>query len=199
MEKKSGIKASYVICGILLVAVVGLSIAYAALSANLNIEFGTVTQNVQSWNVAFDTTTSPVTATAGGTSATGRSCGTATVTSTLVTVGATELSKPGDKCTWALTVKNTGSIDAVLTSITPTAPTSVACSPMANASMVCGNITYKLTTDAAGTTLLTSGGTLGHTTGSLDVYLVAEYTGADVTDTTVQHSGAKFELLYEQL
>ena len=192
-------KGIYAVIGCLFVAVIALSIAYAALSANLDITFGTVTQNVLTWNVGFRTSPSSVTGTAGGTSATGRSCGTATVARKQVTVAATELSKPGDKCTWALTVKNTGSIDAVLTSITPTAPTSVACSPMANASMVCGNITYKLTTDAAGTTLLTSGGTLGHTTGSLDVYLVAEYTGADVTDTTVQHSGAKFELLYEQL
>ena len=64
--------------------------------------------------------------------------------------------------------------------------------------MVCGNITYKITTDPAGTTLLTSGGTLGNTTGTLPIYLIAEYTGDGETMSAVTQSGAQFTLLYDQ-
>ena len=196
MEKNK--KGSYIIMGVLSVMILGLSIAFAALSATLNINFGNVNQTVQTWNVHFDTTNSSVSATEGGTSATGRTCGIATVNATEVTVGDTELSKPDDKCTWALTILNTGTIDAKLTSITPVSPTSVSCTT-SGASMVCGNITYKLTTDAAGTTLLTSGGTLVNTNGSLGVYLIAEYTGSGQTMSENTQNGAKFTLLYDQL
>ena len=196
MEKNK--KGSYIIMGVLSVMILGLSIAFAALSATLNINFGNVNQTVQTWNVHFDTTNSSVSATEGGTSATGRTCGIATVNAKEVTVGDTELSKPDDKCTWALTILNTGTIDAKLTSITPVSPTSVSCTT-SGASMVCGNITYKLTTDAAGTTLLTSGGTLVNTNGSLGVYLIAEYTGSGQTMSENTQNGAKFTLLYDQL
>ena len=195
MEKNK--KGSYIIMGVLSVMILGLSIAFAALSATLNINFGNVNQTTQTWNVQFNDSAASVTASEGGTSATGRVCGTASVSATQVTVADTQLSKPGDKCTWALKVENKGSIDATLTSVTPTAPTSVSCTP-SGASMVCGNITYKITTDPAGTTLLTSGGTLGNTTGTLPIYLIAEYTGDGETMSAVTQTGAKFTLLYDQ-
>ena len=65
--------------GVLSVMILGLSIAFAALSATLNINFGNVNQTAQTWNVQFNDSTASVTATEGGTSATGRSCGTASV------------------------------------------------------------------------------------------------------------------------
>ena len=190
-------KSMIVIILVLVIALITLSVAFAALSATLKINFGNVNQTAQTWDVQFNDSTTSVTATEGGTSATGRSCGTASVSATQVTVADTELSKPGDKCTWELTVENKGSIDATLTSVTPTAPTSVSCTP-SGASMVCGNITYKITTDAAGTTLLTSGGTLGNTTGTLPIYLIAEYTGDGENMSAVTQTGAKFTLLYDQ-
>ena len=122
--------------------VIGTGIAFAALSASLTITFGTITQNSLTWDVAFQG--SSATATPGGTSATGRSCGTATITSNSVTVAATTLSKPGDKCTYELTVANNGTVNAKLSTITPTAPTSTACGTLSTGNMVCGNITYKV-------------------------------------------------------
>lgn len=195
MEK--GKNVSYIIIGILLAAVVGLSIAYAALSTSLNINFGTVTQSQQSWNVAFETNSS-LAATVSGTSDTGRLCGTANVTADTAEISATQLSKPDDKCVWALNILNTGSIDANLQTITPTNPTGTGVSCTNNgASMTCGNITYKLTTDAAGTTLLTTNTTLA-STDNLPVYLVATYSGTELNNSNVVQTGAAFTLNFNQ-
>ena len=186
---------------LLIVAVVliaGIGIGYAALSTTMTITFGDVTQSVLTWNVGFDTTGSPISGTAAGTSATGRTCGTATVTATTVTVADSQLSKPGDKCTYALTIKNTGTIPAILSTITPTKPSGITCNTATGGNMVCGNITYKLTTDAAGSTVLTTGGTLAASTGTLPVYLVVSYTGTTLNSAAVNHTGASFALTYDQ-
>ena len=190
-------KVMYVVLGVLCFAIVALSVAFAALSATLNINFGTVTQSQQSWDVHFKT--EEITAAEAGTSATGRVCGTVSAGGATATVGATTLSKPGDKCTWKLTVQNTGTIDAALDTITPSAATGtgVTCT-IGTASMVCGNITYKLTSDAAGTTALTTGRTLAHTSGEDEMYLVAEYTGTEINNSAVEQNDAKFTLVYNQ-
>lgn len=177
------------------VLTIGIVVAYAALSATLNISFSGVTQNALTWNVGF--TGSSATGTAAGTSATGRSCGTATITSSTVSVAATTLSKPDDKCTYTLTIKNSGGIAAKLSSITPTKPSSITCGTASGATMVCGNITYKLTSDSAGNTALATNTTL-NAGGSLTVYLVASYTGTSLNSTAVTQSGAKFVLSYAQ-
>ena len=130
-------------------AICGVAIAYSALSTTLTITTNKITQNALTWNVAF--TTGTVNGTAGGTGTTGRSCGQATVNATSITVADTTLSKPEDSCTYAFTIKNTGGIAAKLGSIVPTKPTEsgVTCtitnaSTSAGASMVCGNLTYKI-------------------------------------------------------
>ena len=179
----------------MLVLLVGLSIAYAALSTTLNVNVtGVTSEGGMSWSVGF--TGSSATATPLGTSAAGRSCGTATITSTSVTISDTTLSKPGDGCRYALNIKNGGSIAASLTSITPTAPSGITCSAMSGGLMVCDNITYKLATNTSGT-VLTSGGTL-NANASLPVYLIVEYTGSTLNEAQVVHSGAKFSILYSQ-
>lgn len=199
MNNRNHKTSLYMVIAILLVSVIGLSIAYAALSTTLNVSFGTVTQSKQTWNVGF-VENSSLAGTASGTSDTGRSCGTANVTKNSASIAATQLSKSGDKCVWHLTVQNTGSISATLSSITPTKPTGIECNPATGNKMVCGNITYKLTTDATGTTDLTTGIDLAATTGSLDVYLVAEYTGngTNTTNADIVQSGAKFDLNFAQ-
>lgn len=189
-------KNAYLSIAALVVAVIGLSVAYAALSATLNVNFGNVSQSAMTWNVGFQT--GNVTGTASGTSTTGLTCGTATVTADTATIGNTTLSKPGDTCTYALTIQNTGSIDANLATITPTTPTGITCSPATGGNMVCGNMTYKLTTDAAGSTILTNNRVLSANTGTLPVYLVVSYTGGDVNDSAVTQAGAAFTLVYNQ-
>lgn len=187
----------YVTLVAVLISIIGLTVAYAALSTNLTITTGNVKQNALTWNVGFDTTSTTVAATAAGTSATGRTCGDATVAAGAVTIADTTLSKPGDACTWALTVKNAGDIAATLSSANGTAPSGVTCGTNTTGKMVCGNITYTLTSDAAGSTIITTGTTL-NSKASQAVYLKAEYTGTTLNATAVTQTGAKFTLVYGQ-
>lgn len=180
------------------IVLLGVGVAYAALSASLTITFNKVTQSALSWNVAF--TGSTVTPTVAGTSDTGRLCGNATVTPTSVSVADTSVSKPGDKCTYELTVRNSGTVTAKLSSITPTAPTGtgVTCDTATNGNMVCGNISYKLATDAAGTTDLALNSTITPSTNQT-IYLIISYVPTDTVDnTSVTQSNAKFTLSYNQ-
>ena len=180
-------KKMYISVLALIIAIVGLSVAYAALSTTLNINFGDVTQNTLSWSVGFEGSTAE--GEASGTGATGRTCGTATITSSSVNLATTTISKPGDKCTYSLTIKNSGTIDANLSSITPKNPNSISCETSTGSTMVCGNITYKLTTDKEGTTPLDNTESLA-IGGSLPVYLVVSY--------NVVQSGAAFALSFAQ-
>lgn len=195
--KNENKKTMYIAICALILAVIGISIAYAALSTNLNIQSASITQNALNWDVHFQSGT--VTPTSSGTSSTGRSCGNATVNATTVSTAATTLSKPGDTCTYALKVQNTGDIDANLATITPTAPNSTSCTTIDGANMVCGNITYKLTTDQNGQNLLTTNRTLAKTNGVLDLYLVITYSGTETNTTPVTHNGGSFTLVYNQV
>ena len=180
-----------------ILGVVGITVAYAALSTSLNVTVSKVTQNALTWNVGFTGTSAS--ASVAGTSSTGRTCGTASITASTVTVADTTLSKPDDSCTYTLTIKNSGTIPAKLTSITPTKPTgtNVTCGTASGATMVCGNITYKLTSDAAGTTALPTNTTL-NSNATQTVYLVVKYTGTTLNSSEVTQSNAKFALKYDQ-
>lgn len=193
--------------GAAVMSIFAIVIAYAALSATLTITTNKITQNALTWNVGFATGT--VNATAVGTSATGRTCGAATATANSITIADTTLSKPEDACIWKFTIKNTGGIAAKLNSIVPTEPTSITCtktnaSASAGAQMVCGNLTYSINSAASnsGTTItktpLKTGGTLAATSGTLDVYLVVQYTGTSLNSSAVTHSGGKFTFTYAQ-
>ena len=195
-ENKNFSQKSLVITvAVLLVLVIGISVAFAAMQANLSITTNSVSQSALTWNVGFQTGT--VQGTEGGTGTTGRVCGDATVTANSVTVANTQLSKPDDSCTYALVVKNTGSVDARLGNVTAVSPTSTSCTP-SGASMVCGNITYKLTTDSTGNTLLTTGGTLAKTSGTQNIYLVIKYTGTELVSSDVSQNNGGFTLVYNQ-
>lgn len=210
MEKNNK-KITYIIVGVLTFAIVGLSIAFAAMSTTLNVTFGTVTQDALTWDVHFKSQT--YTGTASGTSdTTGRSCGNVTIGSDglTATVAETHLSKPKDKCTWTLVAENAGSIDANLSAITVKAPTgtNVTCSPAASShtsgtTITCGNIKYSLY--SSGTTALATGATLakksGSTNGTMNVILVAEYldnTTMSNSSAAITQSGAEFKLTFSQ-
>jgi len=184
---------------IVAVLLVGVTVAYAALSATLNVTINKVTQNAQTWNVQFNGTSAN--ATAGGTSATGRTCGAATITPTAVTIANTTLSKPDDSCLYTLTIANTGTVNAKLTSITPTKPSDsgVTCGTLSGGKMVCGNITYTLgtTNSLTSPTLLAANQTL-NAGATLTVYLVARYSGTGVSSSAITHTGASFSLVWGQ-
>ena len=192
MKKNENLKFMALVAVVILL---GVGIAYAALSTTLTVTFGKVTQNALTWKVGF--TGSSATGTRSGTSATGTSCGTATITESAVTVADTTLSKPDDKCTWTLTVKNSGTVGAKLSSITPAAPSSVTCNPISSGNMVCGNITYMLTSDSGGSTVLPTNTNLA-AGASQTIYLVAKYNAAGVQSAAITQTGAKFTLVYAQ-
>ena len=192
-EKEKQHSKSMIIVTLLCAALFGISIAYAALSATLNITFGTITQNAITWNVGFE----PGTIIGTKTGATEVVCGEATATANTVSIANTMLTTLHDKCVYKLTIKNTGSVAANLASIAAKTPTSTTCDTSVTSQMTCGNITYKLTTDQAGQALLGTNNVLAANTGTLDVYLTAEYTGTSLESTTQQNSGG-FTLNYSQ-
>ena len=186
-------KQTIAIVTLLCASLFGIAVAYAALSATLNITFGKVTQNALSWNVGFETGT--ITATKSGSSNT--VCGEATATTNTVSIANTTLTTLHDKCLYKLKIKNTGTVDAILASISAKTPASMSCDTSTTSQMVCGNITYKLTSDQAGQALLGTNNTLVANTGSLDVYLTAEYTGTTTGSASEQNTGG-FTLNYTQ-
>ena len=102
-------------------AVLGITIAFAALSTNLNIGTDLVKNDPGSsmWKIGF---TGDYTIHEYGTSSTGRVCGEPTITESSISISEITLSKPEDNCTYQLTIKNSGNIDAVLQSVVTTPP-----------------------------------------------------------------------------
>ena len=186
-------KQTIIIVTFLCACLFGLAVAYSALSAALNITFGAVKQNVLSWDVGFETGT--ITGTKTGSAA--ASCGEATATSTTVTIANSTLSTLHDKCVYKLKIKNTGTVDANLASISAKTPSSISCDTSTPSQMICSNITYRLATNQAGTSLLGTNNILVASTGTLDVYLIAEYTGTEAGTSSDQNNGG-FTLNYTQ-
>ncbi len=193
MKINRNIKFMILVAAILVTSV---GIAYALLSTTLNIAVSSVTQSAMTWDIKFVGTPS-VSST--GTSATGRSCGNATIdTGSLgVTVAATTLSKPQDKCVYTLQVKNSGTVPAKLGSIGFTGPTEASSCTSDGAQKTCGNITYTIATNNTGTSLLAVNSTLAADE-TKTIYLIMEYTGENINSTAVTHTGSKFTLGYVQ-
>ena len=208
MKSKSNNKSSYFVILILCIVVIGLSIAFAALSSQLNINFGAVSQGEQTWNVEFEQNNS-ISAVNFGTSSTGRTCGIASAGAIKVEVGNTTLSKPGDGCRSPLKIVNSGTRDAVLGSITfnlSNGMNNCQINSEHKAIMQCGNVTYKITTDASGNNPLTYSGyptndVLGNSINSgtnLNVYLFALYTGNGLVDSDTVHTNMSIDLNFVQ-
>lgn len=184
-------KFMYISILTLVIIVACLSIAYAVLRTTISIKFGKVTQESLTWDIGFQD--GDVVGEAFGTSTTGRSCGNATVTKDSVTISNTTLSKPDDRCVYALVVENYGGIVARLGSITPVTPSNVACDFSIESRMACGNLTYKLAMDVDGKTTLDTSQIIGINQ-KRTVYLVVSYTGMDVSSVPINQSRAGFIL-----
>ena len=179
-----------------MIFVVGTGVAFAALSATLNITFGSLTQNPIYWSVEFQgNSATPETI---GTSSTELECGNATITSTAVTVATSKLSKPGDKCKYTLTIRNGGTLNAKLTNITPSSPSGTTCTTAAGGNMVCGSLTYRLSSSPDGDTVLPIDTILNAGTNTT-VYLMIIYNSESLQTVESTQTGAKFSLVYEQV
>lgn len=144
MEKERGFRIIAVIA--LMVAVVGLTIGYAAYSSTLKIN-GAANVDPSSWNVkfAYKTGTSLVATTTGKAAMTTE----ATLSDTQVSGFNATLKAPGDSITYNFLVSNTGSLDAELSTFTIG---NISCAPGAGstatteeAQAICGELSYTLT------------------------------------------------------
>lgn len=196
--KRKNYNILLIIIGILVVGVIGLTVAYAALSTTLNVQFGNLTQSALTWDVGFNTGS-----VAGVATGSGVSCGTVTVNSTTVSGAKVKFGNSGDKCSYTFTVRNNGTLGASITSITPKKPTSTTCGTASGSTMVCGDITYKLRYDSATSTTQPAVGNVlaaksGTTATKRTVVLTAEYTGATSAANDFSQSSFGFTIVYGQ-
>ena len=205
-------KMLYFVLGALCFSVIALSVAFAALSNTLTINFGNVTQEQHSFGCRFETTggavNTTVAATTGGTSDTGRVCNPITISSdgSYITVRELELSKPDDSCQYDFRVKNTGTI-GLRVSATPTKPkqgstnTDVTCTHASGGNLVCGNLTYTLSYSSGAnyTTFPAAPNLLMDASDAKNVKLLIKYTGTSVnTSSAVVHRDAKYTVTCAQ-
>ena len=210
MAKKSkGLKNNKNVMTIALVAIValiGITIAYAAtLSRPLNITANTI-MNSNQFDVHFKSQSS-ISGTASNSitgTTTGITCGTATASGATVTVADTTLNLPGDTCTYQLTVQNASTVNVKLNSIAKI-DSGTQCGSVSGAAFTCGNITFKLATNAAGTTALTTSQTIAKKSGSTateaTIYLVVTHKDHDASglvSSTTTYTGKGFKLTYAQ-
>lgn len=115
MERDRGGRAIAIVA--ICIAVLGLSVAYASLSQQLNI-VGNATVKGDSWKVHFNNLASVTpTGYAAGTTAN------VTLSDTDVTVTGVTLTAPGDKIDIVFDIVNDGSIDAKIGTLTTSTPT----------------------------------------------------------------------------
>lgn len=174
MEKERGAKVIAIVA--LLIAVVGLTVGYAAYSSTLTIN-GTANVDPASWKVNFGYKT--------GDSLTGTIKGHATET-TAPTLADTTISgfdvtlkAPGDSVTYNFLIKNSGTLNAKLANFTMGTLT---CAPNASSSIsqedatrLCGELKYTLTY-ADGSTITT--GTTLNSNDSKELELKLEWPSA---------------------
>ena len=137
-------KTQNILLGVLAVGLVGISVAYATLSAKLTIN-GTAKVASAKWDIHFENMSNG--AKTGYAELASTSKLTASGTSVSGNLGT--LKAPGDSITYTFDVKNAGNINAKITSVTPTTP-GLTCTPVsasgnqATATAVCKGLTYTI-------------------------------------------------------
>lgn len=187
MENRREVKIIAIVA--LLVAVVGLSVAYAALTASLSIS-GSATVNSATWQVKFEQGSWTKT---GDATASGPDYGVTSLTNIAVT-----LVKPGDKAVYNFRVTNSGTIPAVLSNNVTIGTLSCSGGTGNEAATTCANLVYTLTYKDNGKTPAT-GDTLGNGQ-SKDLVLTVEYkdTATTVPSSAITVSGISASLEYVQ-
>ncbi len=118
MEKERRTKALVIV--VLLVVIAGLTVAFAALSATLNIN-GTAYLDAAKWGIKFENLSSPTKIGSATTTGTAKIEETKSAEITGINVG---LSTPGDKVTYTVDLVNEGTINAKIDNIEKTVLTS---------------------------------------------------------------------------
>lgn len=158
MEKNRSLKIAIFVT--LFIAVMGLSIGFAAFSETLEIK-GSASVKTQSWNVHFESLEKSTSMTANEITAPQIQSST-----TLISGLKSEFSKPGQVSEYEFDIVNSGTFDAIVTGVTIKTPTCTGDGDNAasDAENVCKNISVKLTTsdgtDIANGVVLNSGSKL---------------------------------------
>ncbi len=138
VEKERKIKTLSVIA--LVVAVLGLTVAFAALSTTLTIN-GTATLDAATWDIHFENAETTTMTKTGGATVEHEP----TLEGTMIKDWNVVLTKPGDSVTYEFKVKNNGTIDAKIGTLTKN---KLQCSSLSNvdvdADIACKNLTYEL-------------------------------------------------------
>ena len=197
MEKQRNTKILSIVA--LLVAVVGLTVAFAAMSRTLTIN-GTATMQTATWDIHFENLTEAKTGKAViNTSA--QIVENNGVAMSKIGDYQVTLTRPGDSVTYTFDVVNAGDINATLGSLTKTAPicTSAAAAPVeADATLVCGNLTYTLTYTNGGAEVKATDTLNGGETKNLTLKLEYNSTAETLPTNDVNITGLGIEMLYNQ-
>ena len=141
MENRNnkGFRAIAVIA--LVVAVAGISVAFAALAQNLPI-YGAGEVRATDWVVRWSGATGNVLTGGPGVSA---GTQTATIPGSQLTITGIILEKPGDSVSWVVTAENAGDIDAQLDSFTDLFTKTVTFDPAEESDLTADNVVVTLT------------------------------------------------------
>ena len=185
MEKERKIKVLSVAA--LLVAVLGLTVAFAALSQTLTIN-GSATVNTATWDIHFKNLSEPtLTGDAAVTTA-------PTIDTKGTTIGtyALKLTKPGDSVTYTFDVENSGTINAKITDLvkaeTPTC-TGTGDSATADAKVICDGLTYTLTYTDGGAAVKKEDTLNANETKNLTLELAFESDSLPANDVEISNLG----------
>lgn len=201
-------KVKNIILVVLVIGLVGMTIAYAALTQTLYIRDNEVTITTD-WNVHFANTaghTNAVASSTGGGATTAIVNQQPTLTSTVISGLRATFRKPGDKVVYQFDIVNEGGIDAKLQSATLTTPTCTSTDQTVSSATLatfCEKINYTIvytgTSDAPATNddlLATSPDNVRHCTLTVELDPNTEITDIPNGDITVSNIEATF--LYVQ-
>ncbi len=185
MEKERKIKVLSVAA--LLVAVLGLTVAFAALSQTLTIN-GSATVNTASWDIHFKNLSTPtLTGNAAVTTA-------PTIDTKGTTIGnyALKLTKPGDSVTYTFDVENKGTINAKISELVKAAKptcTGTGAAAAADAKIICDGLTYDLTYTDGGAAVAKEDTLNANETKNLTLKLAFESNSLPADDVSISDLG----------
>ncbi len=180
----------------LCVMVVCISVAYAALSSTLKINFGNVIQEPVTWNVGFSG--SSYAGVAGSNNSSKTVCGSASITANTVTINP-KIGGVGDSCFYEIPIKNSGTIDAKIDSIRIFAPDGVMCTQSATPPRLeCGAIAYAFTYKVATSTAYPKVGDILAAGQSRTIDLSLKYIKPTTELVDFTQNGFKFMINYVQ-
>ena len=188
---KTDRKIKYIAVMALVVAILGISVAFAAMNQTLNIN-GTANFNPATWNVKFASLSQPVLVGNAMVSTP------PTITETRIGDFVVNLTSPNDSVTYTFSVKNDGTMNASLSTFTVPTPTCVGSSLVTgdvDANIVCSNIYYTVTYEDGS---IINNGDLLLSGEEKKLKLTIGYTGTTLPSAPVNIKGLDISFIYTQ-